>query len=71
MEFSRGTHWKETIFYLKKDVNVNRHNFLKGSIAVRKSHVNFREFDVKISYHFVSKDKNEEKENWYQLYKIR
>jgi hypothetical protein len=31
---------------------VDEGEVLKGSIAVRKSKTNFRELDIKISYHF-------------------
>lgn len=49
--YSKYTHWKHTIFYLDKVLDVQKGDVLKGNIAVRKSIVNFRELDVKISYH--------------------
>ena len=61
------------IFYTKNDLKVNKGDKVIGSIAVKKSKTNFRQLDVKISYN-VPKGKNEkgeeEKECWYQLYKI-
>src|SRR5690349_6713228 len=50
--YTRGTHWKQVIFYTKEDIYVEKGEVLKGSIAVRKSHTNYRELDVKISYHY-------------------
>ena len=54
-------------------MKINKGDKVTGSIAVKKSKTNFRQLDVKISYN-VPKGKNEkgeeEKESWYQLYKI-
>ena len=71
--YQKSTHWSQTIFYTKKDLKVNKGDKVTGSIAVKKAKINFRQLDIKISYN-VSKVKNEqgeqEKESWYQLYKI-
>ena len=71
--YHKSTHWSQTIFYTKNDLKVNKGDKVTGSIAVKKSKTNFRQLDVKISYN-VPKGKNEkgeeEKESWYQLYKI-
>lgn len=66
--FLKKTHWKQTIFYTEKDIEVRKGDVITGSIAVRKALVNFRQIDVKISYHINTQKK---KENWYQLYKIQ
>ena len=66
--FLKKTHWKQTIFYTDKDVEVKKGDVVTGSIAVRKAVVNFRQIDVKISYH-INNQKG--KEDWYQLYKIQ
>jgi len=66
--YSRSTHWKQVIFYTDHDFFVESGEVLKGSIAVRKSNTNFREIDVKMSYHFNGRYFNKD---WYQLYKIR
>jgi len=47
---------------------VEEGDILKGSIAVRKSRTNFRELDLKISYHF---DGYNEKKDFVQMYKLR
>jgi len=65
--FSKQTHWKQVIFYLEQDINVEKSEILKGSIAVRKSKVNFRELDVKISYHLMGYNGEYD---YNQLYKI-
>ena len=71
--YHKSTHWSQTIFYTKNDLKINKGDKVTGSIAVKKSKTNFRQLDVKISYN-VPKGKNEkgeeEKESWYQLYKI-
>ena len=71
--YHKSTHWSQTIFYTKNDLKVNKGDKCFGSIAVKKAKINFRQLDVKISYN-IARGKNEkgeeEKESWYQLYKI-
>ncbi len=50
--YEKSTHWKQTVFYLESDLEVKKGDEIVGSIANRKSHKNFRELDIKISYHF-------------------
>jgi len=73
VEFSTGpyqknTHWKQVVFYTDHDLFVDKGEIIKGSIAVRKSHTNFRELDVKVSFHFNGRNG---KKDWTQQYKIR
>jgi len=49
--FKKSTHWKQTVFYMEEDIFVKKGDVLSGSIANRKSTTNFRELDIKISYH--------------------
>ncbi len=49
--FEKPTHWKQTVFYTEFDLQVKEGDFITGSIASRKSHKNYRELDIKISYH--------------------
>jgi len=49
--FRKYTHWKQVVFYLDHDLKVAEGDYINGSIAVRKSKTNFRELDLKISYH--------------------
>jgi protein arginine N-methyltransferase 1 len=66
--YDKATHWKQVVFYTDYDLYVERGEVLKGSIAVRKSNFNFRELDVKFSFHING---NHVQRDWYQLYKIR
>lgn len=74
--YVKSTHWKQVIFYTEQDVFVEKGRIfflilgevMKGSIAVRKAIDNFRQLDVKISYHYQGKNG---KKDFYQLYKIR
>lgn len=75
--YDKSTHWKQVVFYSDIDFFVakskiliiyNLDEVLKGSIAVRKSNENFRELDVKISYHFNGRSS---KQDFNQQYKIR
>jgi len=45
------THWKQSIFYLDKPLDVRKGDTLYGSVAVKQDKVNFRELNIKISYH--------------------
>ena len=67
--YNRYTHWKQTVFYLEEDLDVESGEVLKGSVACRKSRTNFREQDIKFSYHFdgrLSRDID-----FVQMYKLR
>ena len=66
--FSKATHWKQVVFYTDHNLNVEKGEVINGSIAVRKSNQNFRQLDVKISFHF--KGIHDQKE-WYQLHKLK
>lgn len=57
--YSNYTHWKQVVFYLEKDIKMERGDKLRGSIACKKSPANFRELDIKISYHHVPADGHE------------
>jgi type I protein arginine methyltransferase len=66
--YKKYTHWKQVVFYLDHDMKVQEGDVLEGSIAVRKSKANFRELDLKFSYHMngalCQKD-------FVQMYKLR
>jgi hypothetical protein len=66
--YDKSTHWKQVIFYTEQNFSVNRGDTITGSFAARKSKKNFRELDIKISFHmkglYASTD-------FYQLYKLR
>ena len=50
--YDERTHWKQTVFYIEDDVEVDKGDKLWGNIAVIKDKKNFRFINVKISYHF-------------------
>lgn len=45
------THWKQSVFYLDKPFNVRKGDVLYGSVATKQDNVNFRNLNIKISYH--------------------
>lgn len=49
--YKKYTHWKTVVFYTDHDMRVAKGDVLSGSVAVKKSQTNFRELDVKFSYH--------------------
>ena len=50
--YKKYTHWKQTVFYMDQDIDVREGDVLYGSLATRKSKGNFRELEIKISYHY-------------------
>jgi len=66
--YSKSTHWKQTVFYLEQDIQAKRGDTIFGSIANRKSLKNFRELDIKISYH-INNDRI--KKDSVSMYKLR
>lgn len=65
--YSKATHWKQTVFYFSKDIELKRGEIINGSIATRKSLTNFRELDIKISSHTNSAKKHD----CVDMYKLR
>lgn len=45
------THWKQSVLYLEKPLDVRKGDTLYGSIATRQDSVNFRELNIKVSFH--------------------
>lgn len=64
--YCKPTHWKQTVFYTTKDFDVRRDELITGSLACRKSLSNFRELDIKISYHHTGS-----KTDLVNMYKLR
>jgi hypothetical protein len=46
---------------------VSKGDVLSGSIAIRKSLANFREMDIKVSYHINTETVNRDFTNMYKL----
>ena len=49
--YKYSTHWKQTILYLDEGIPVNQDDIISGSVAVKKSKLNPRDLDIKISVH--------------------
>jgi len=49
--YKRYTHWKQSVLYLEKPLRVQAGDVLYGSIAVRQDRKNFRELNIKMSFH--------------------
>eukprot|EP00997_Jenningsia_sp_PLL12_P011252 NODE_878_length_1397_cov_81.721068_g733_i0.p1 GENE.NODE_878_length_1397_cov_81.721068_g733_i0~~NODE_878_length_1397_cov_81.721068_g733_i0.p1 ORF type:complete len:309 (+),score=69.68 NODE_878_length_1397_cov_81.721068_g733_i0:383-1309(+) len=64
------THWKQVVFYMEKDIQMEKGDKLQGSIAVKKSPGNFRELDIKISFNHVPVD-GHEGVSFIQQYKLK
>jgi type I protein arginine methyltransferase len=62
------THWKQSVFYLEKPLDVRKGDVLYGSIATRQDSVNFRELNIKISYHI---EENHILKHFFQQYKFK
>merc|ERR1719183_1387085 len=45
------THWKQSVLYVDRPLKVDKGDTLYGSIAVRQDRKNFRELNIKMSYH--------------------
>lgn len=65
--YKKYTHWKQTVFYTEQDIDVRQGDTISGSIAVRQSKTNFRELDIKISYHIDTPIQKKEFVNMYKL----
>ena len=65
--YKKYTHWKQTVFYMEHDIDVRQGDVLHGSINCRKSKSNFRELDIKISYHIEAAQVKRDFINMYKL----
>ncbi len=75
VRFSTGpraeyTHWKQTIFYFDGEFQTQPGDVMEGSICARKSRQNFRELDIKVSYHYQHFETGQTKDQTLQ-YKLR
>ena len=46
------THWKQVVFYLPKDLTVNKNEVLSGKVSFLQAKGNHRDLDIEISYEF-------------------
>lgn len=65
--YKKYTHWKQTVLYSEEDIEVRQNDVMTGSIAVRQSATNFRELDIKISYHIDTPLQKKDIVNMYKL----
>lgn len=66
--YGNYTHWKQTLFYLPKDLTVEKGEVLRGSIAAKKNNSNWRAIDIKISLH---QQNNKSAKDLVHLYKLK
>lgn len=64
------THWKQVVFYLDQSIRMEKGDMLQGSIACKRSPANFRELDIKISFHHKPLD-GHKGISFAQQYKLR
>ncbi|KAJ3449010.1 arginine methyltransferase 1-related [Anaeramoeba flamelloides] len=62
------THWKQTIFYLEKNLPIYRGEVVKGIFTLKQNKNNFRDLDITVRYTF---DSENEKINHFQEYRLR
>lgn len=62
------THWKQSVFYLEKPLDVRKGETLYGSIATRQDTTNFRELNIKISFHI---EEQRVQKHFFQQYKFK
>ncbi|CCK72184.1 protein-arginine omega-N methyltransferase HMT1 KNAG_0J01020 [Huiozyma naganishii CBS 8797] len=78
VEFSTGahapyTHWKQTVFYLKDDLEAEKGDILKGKLICSPNANNNRDLDIKIQYEFKATgvdaaDRSVKNENKYLMH---
>lgn len=52
--YEKYTHWKQSVLYLDRPLRVKKGEELYGSIAVRQDRTNFRDLNIKMSFHMVN-----------------
>ena len=62
------THWKQSVFYLEKPIEVRKGEKIYGSIATRQDSKNFRELNIKVSFHI---DEGRYNKHCFQQYKFK
>jgi type I protein arginine methyltransferase len=48
--YTTSTHWKQTVFYIDGEFDLEKGDELYGSLAIRKNKRHPRELDIKISF---------------------
>lgn len=65
--FSRGTHWKQTVFYLKSSVAAQQDEEVTGTISCRPNGANVRDLDIFLRYAFQGALCSVKEEQFYRL----
>eukprot|EP00818_Percolomonas_sp_WS_P009864 CAMPEP_0117438700 /NCGR_PEP_ID=MMETSP0759-20121206/2188_1 /TAXON_ID=63605 /ORGANISM="Percolomonas cosmopolitus, Strain WS" /LENGTH=342 /DNA_ID=CAMNT_0005230399 /DNA_START=37 /DNA_END=1065 /DNA_ORIENTATION=+ len=65
--YSKYTHWKQTIFYLKDDLQVFKGDKIEGELDCKANKKNPRELDINIKVSFKGRQARSEHEQFYQL----
>ncbi|CDW77394.1 protein arginine n-methyltransferase [Stylonychia lemnae] len=68
--FSTQTHWKQTIFYIDGEYDLEVGDELYGSIAVRKNKKHPRELDIKFSFNTRDKFGEQLSERYIQYFQM-
>lgn len=66
--FTTTTHWKQTVFYIDGEYDLEKGDDLYGSIAVRKNKNHPRELDIKISFNCKDSEDKEISEKFTQYF---
>lgn len=66
--FDKYTHWKQTVFYLDRDLVVNDGDVIRGSIKVNRNERNPRDIDILLR---TSHDGSRGQINQQRLYRLR
>ena len=68
--YTTPTHWKQTLFYIDGEYDLEIGDIMQGSIGVRKNRKHPRELDVKLSFNCKDKEGNEINERYIQYFQM-
>lgn len=64
---SKHTHWKQTVFYLRDVIPMNRDEKIRGHITCKPNEHNHRDLDISIQYSFNGDAGNYERTQFYRI----
>ena len=65
--FRRGTHWRQTVFYLSEQLTVERGERIEGQIACEPNKKNPRDLNITIRYSFDGKHMKAQSSRLYNM----
>ena len=68
--FTTSTHWKQTVFYVDGDWDLEKGDELYGTIAIRKNKRHPRELDIKVSFNCRDIKGNQINERYVQYFQM-